>query len=382
MPRQVDSSLLQAQVNNDPNNTISSGGVSNILNNGRSGIPSITPQFILNAIMNLLSEIASATGIDLSSPTAFFTSLVTMILNGGSEITSFIGAVLQPLIDALVSLLGGIPIIGGAIDTLANFLGLTHTTANTGVTNAATAQSTAESALALASQTAAQIAAGSNMSYTDGFGRAIDPSAGTDLGADYSRDADSGSGTWATDGMGDAHATSSGATAQEFRDRNTVAVFATDKQAGSVVISTVPQAAGGFGTTSCRIGISLREDSAGTTKVVAYYDSGVVEIGYYLSGTYTQLGTQPVTQANGDLFEFHAGADPGSGYNDYNFEVLINNHVVYGVSDTGALSSKGVGSGFKYGGLIARLGNVVTGFFFTIQTACPDVQILNLFDRT
>jgi hypothetical protein len=68
-------------------------------------------------------------------------------------------------------------------------------------------------------------------------------------------------------------------------------------------------------------------------------------------------------------------------YDDYAFEVLLNNHVVYTVTDSGHASSKGVGGGFKYGGLIARLGNVVFGFF-TIQTAAPDVQILNLFDRT
>lgn len=289
-------------------------------------------------------------------------------------------AIIAAIINAIVAVLGPIPIIGSLVETLASFLGVTHTTAIAGVDNAATAQTTAESALALASQTAAQVAAGAGMSYSDGFGRTTDPTAQTDLGAAYNRDADSGSGTWGVDGAGNVHAVPSGSTPQEFRDHNTAAVFTTDKQAGSVVVSTPPQGAGGFGTLSCRTGISLRENAAGTTKVVAYNDSGVVEVGYYLSGVYHQLGTQAATQTNGDLFEFHAGCDPGTGYDDYAFEVLLNNHVVYTVTDSGHASQKGIGGGFKYGGLIARCGTVVF-FFATIQTAAPTVQIFNLFDR-
>lgn len=294
------------------------------------------------------------------------------------------GALGLALISYLVNLIGTfispLPIIGTAWDTFASFLGVTHTTANTATDIGNNAQSTAESALALASQTAAQVAAGSNMSYSDGFGRTTDPTAQTDLGTDYSRDADSGSGTWGVDGAGNAHATASGATPQEWRDRNTVAVFATDKQAGSVVVSTVPQAAGGFGTYSCRIGISLRENSAGTTSVSAYYDSGTMYIGYWVSGSYTQLGSMAITQSNGDLFEFHAGCDPGGGYDDYSFECLVGTQKL-SVTDSGHASQKAVGGGYKYGALRARNGTVQFGFF-TIQTAAPDVQILNLFDRT
>lgn len=63
------------------------------------------------------------TGIDLSSPQAFFLSLVTLIGNGGNAVAAFVKSIIQPLIDMIVNALtGGTGHIGNPIEMVQSLL--------------------------------------------------------------------------------------------------------------------------------------------------------------------------------------------------------------------------------------------------------------------
>lgn len=66
MPRQVDLNRANATVSNDPTNTLSASNVPAIVKSGIGQIPALTPQYIEQAIANLIKEIESAIGAAFS----------------------------------------------------------------------------------------------------------------------------------------------------------------------------------------------------------------------------------------------------------------------------------------------------------------------------
>jgi hypothetical protein len=316
-----------------------------------------------------------------------------------------IGTLLVDLILAQVALaLGNISILG-----VAPFAFLTqwghdlqqsasdaYIAATNAQTSADTAQDTADTATGIGTnaQYSADVAnagvallnaqlAGAGTVFTDTFNRG----AASNLGSDYDRTMGSGSGAWGPDGTGDVVWTIGGSTNQVCLDRISAAPATTKTQAISTVL-TSPPGAGQFGD-NARTKLGLRMDAAKTTYVVGIVDAGLVEIGYVNSGTYTRIGaTQSVTQANGDLWEFRAGAkDPTTGvYDDYRFELLQNNLTVCARVDGGHSSQAGSASSgwvgtYDYGAIIANAGTVQFGFF-TFQLAAPTIQVLTFVDRT
>lgn len=116
MPRQLDSSLLNAQVNNNPNNQISASSITNILSNAAQ-VPEITVQAIETAITQLLGYIEQVTGLDLN--------LLAQLLQGtfsGSEsiVADFVSA-FSKLLTTATSLTGSITDLWGQVQ---NFGGL------------------------------------------------------------------------------------------------------------------------------------------------------------------------------------------------------------------------------------------------------------------
>jgi hypothetical protein len=287
----------------------------------------------------------------------------------------FATAILSSLVDAIVSILGPIPIIGGIVTTLANFLGLTHTTANSATDIGTNAQYSADTANAGVALLNAQLA-GTGTIFTDTFNRA----AASNLGASYDRSMGSGPGTWGPDGSGNVVWAEAGSALQSCLDRVTAAM--TTKYQSIATVLTAKPRLGNSGADS-RIRLALRMNAAKNTFVQATLGPGTVELGYVNSGTYTRLGAAvTVPMANGDLWEFRAG----TAADDYEFVLLQNNLTVCNRLDSSHLSLAGsspatwVGT-YDYGAIIANAGAVVS-FFLTFQINAPTIQVLTVADRT
>ena len=287
-----------------------------------------------------------------------------------AELPGHIHEIFQQLVDALIAILGPIPIVGDVIENLANFLGLTNETAE----NAQSSADTANAAVALlrADQQ------GSGTVIKDDFDR----DATGDLGTDYHRTASSGSGTWGTDGAGNVHGAEGGSASRNFTDRHITGLEdgsgnPSVKQGMTVVLSTPPRAAGGFGTENAQVELKLRCNDANDTCVMAIIDGpSSVEIGLVVSGVYSRFGaSETLTQANGDRWEFIAGTEA----DDYEFVLLRNDVTVCSRVDGSHVSQ--LGTGYDHGALGAKFGTVVF-FGGTFQTPAPDVQVLTIYDRT
>jgi hypothetical protein len=291
-------------------------------------------------------------------------------------------AIIAAIINAIVAVLGPIPIIGGMVETLANFLGVTHNTANTAQATGEGAQASADTANVGVAILNAKLA-GTGLIFTDTFNRA----SASNLGTDYDRSMGSGSGTFGTDGAGNAVWSAGGATTQSCLDRVTTPMT-TKYQSIAVVMTNPPQSTSTFGTFPSDQQMALRMNAAKDTYVVAkMVGGGACEIGYVNSGTYTALGAQVFPgMNNGDLWEFRAGVATSGITEDYQFDLVQNGLTVCSRIDTSHLSLNGaapstwVGT-YDYGGLIAEAGTNVS-FFTTFQMPSPTLQALTVADRT
>lgn len=290
-----------------------------------------------------------------------------------SQLVSWVTSVLpaqilepfQDLVDALVSLLGRIPIVGPIITQLASMFGFMHE-------DTTVAQNTGNNANTAIAELKAQIDAGTGGALiTDTFDRAQDTSAGG-LGANWSQTYDSGSGTLGTSGTGTAHWTNVGTNSRTCRCRYTAMALNTDLQKAQVVLATEllnifvdPQ-----------ISLLLRMNAAEDAYLEARVDQGHAEIGYVVAGVYTRLGAQvTVTSAAGDLWEFRAG----TAADDYQFLLLQNGLTVVDRIDSGHASQKG--AAYRYFGAIAKAGAQVVGFISS-QKGPPDMQVVTATDYT
>src|ERR1700740_2429429 len=103
MPRQFDLFLQNAQLTNNPNNTLSAGALANIIH-GPPNLAQILENVLDNAVNNLLNAIDQVTGLNL-------VALAQMLQDefGGIDLSGLLsssGSAVQDLIDAISSALG------------------------------------------------------------------------------------------------------------------------------------------------------------------------------------------------------------------------------------------------------------------------------------
>lgn len=117
MPRQIDSSLLQAKVTNSPTSSISSAGVQSILNSGIAGIPELGIELIEQAVTSLLTDIQQVTGLDLQ----LLAQLLQGLFSGSENVVADFLSAFSTLLTTATSLTGSIQDLWGQVQ---NFGGL------------------------------------------------------------------------------------------------------------------------------------------------------------------------------------------------------------------------------------------------------------------
>lgn len=274
----------------------------------------------------------------------------------------FAEAILYSLIGAIVALIGPIPIIGTIVQNLANFLGLTHTTANS-------AQGSANTANSEIVTLKARLDAGtSGALITDTFDRA---SAST-LGASWTQTYESGSGTLGTDGSGAAHWAAAGGGSRFCTAVYNATTLGTDIQKAQIVLNT--EMLNYF--VKPEVWLCLRMDSTGDNYVTGMIYEGACEIGYVLSGSYTRIGSAAsIDSTPGDLWEF----DAGTATSNYEFVLVQNGFTVCTQIDSGPSSL--LGASYRHAGLVVRAGAQVVGFA-SQQRGHPDIAVFTATDYT
>lgn len=265
---------------------------------------------------------------------------------------------LEQLLEFLVSIVGSVPIVGGVVQTLANYLGIVTGKADD-------AQATAGAAL--------------QSTLTGDIVDNFDRAAASNLGGAYDRSETGSGGTFGTDGLGNAKSTTSGATTTHtWLDRRTTALT-TDYHVTAAVLATKPKA-GGVGGTDSATRLAGRMNTAKDTYVVGIVGSGQVEIGYVLSGTYTRLGSvASVSMGSGAArWDFRAGTG-STGDDPYTFELLKDNFTVCTRTDSSHLSQ--LGAGYEYGALISAAGIEIISAS-PVQMEAPTVQALAFSARS
>jgi len=66
----------------------------------------------------IIPIVKDLTGIDLSSPEAFFASIALLVINGGTAVAEFVKAIVQPIVDFIVNALTGGNGIGNPLELL------------------------------------------------------------------------------------------------------------------------------------------------------------------------------------------------------------------------------------------------------------------------
>lgn len=235
-----------------------------------------------------------------------------------------------------------------------------------------TAQYSADNANAAAAAIEARLNAGtSGMFWLDTFDR----DAASDLGPSYTRyTAGAGGGTFGTDGSGYARQTAGGgAASQDWIDQFNTPTN-TDKQQVTSVLNNPPQPGSNPGTASARHALICNANLAFNDRVQANVWGGSYEIGFYLSGTWTQVRSGGMTQADGDRYDFLS--NPA----DHSFILLRNLLEVDRWTDVGAVYPM-VDGNHRYAGMVNSAGTFVA-FWVTFQSNAPTVQQITIGDRT
>jgi hypothetical protein len=256
---------------------------------------------------------------------------------------------LQDLVDALITLLGHIPIIGPVITQLADIFGFLSD-------NTTVAQDSANNANAEIAALKAGIDAGtSGALITDTFDGAANTSA-NGLGANWDQTYDSGSGTYGRDGAGAAHWTNAGTNSQTCLARYSALALNTNYQIARFVLATaMPNY-----FVNPEMSLLLRMNSAKTAYVEGRIFNGSCEIGYVVGGSYTRFGaTVGITSSNGDLWELRAGTGTTADL-PYTFVLLQNGVTVCTRTDTGHVSQ--LGGSYLFSGMRVKAGAQVVGF--------------------
>lgn len=343
------------------------------------------PTIIIDGAIAVIKEL---TGIDLTSEVNFLESLATQIESGVQSALDLLHAILQPLVDAIVSVFGPIPIIGSAVETLANFLGFTKQTADaatvniqatqnavqTGATGVPTTDATGDTVQAAVANTAAQIAANAAalnalQTRSDGgansglvWGDEIETVQATGLDPAFW---DSGQYTEGDATIGfiavlDGHnagmvqVSAANAATQFFVYTGTNATSLTDYQNSKVVSAESMPSPGPLETRWASQDIYCRVSADKLSWVrVRFRSDGVVQFEYRVAGgTIAQLGA---TQGGVSPFGIGQtfGIEAGVGATVNAFRATINGKTVHQVTDSGNVTQ--VGSGFRGMGWGQRL---------------------------
>lgn len=278
-------------------------------------------------------------------------------------------AIIGALVNAIVAILGPIPVVGTIVETLASFLGLTHTTANDAVEIGTNAQASADNANVGVARLEGRVSSSDvpgGVFIDDTFDRS-----GSDLGTDYDQIyLDAGIGTVGTS-SNNAHWSTNGSDPRVCIARHLTPLF-TEYQGAQIVQDTVVATT----TNGASLEILLRCNATEDTYVVAHIGVSSVEIGFKLSGTYTRLGAAVGLFNNaGDRWTFKAGTDT----DDREFVLYQNTTEVCRRTDTGATSQ--FGTGYEFAGFVMAAGNNFFPPFFFAQTAPPDLQSFTAYDR-
>lgn len=256
---------------------------------------------------------------------------------------------IELLIELLIDVLDAVPIIGpplgNAVEYLANLFGLLKDKADN-------AQTTADSAM--------QLLAAENADLVDDFERAN----ATSLGSNWTQNYESGNGSL---GVKDGYAfwyESGGGT------RICRAVYNTPLDADNCSVRmTVAEKAIADVSSPPFLELIARSDSTAENCVVARINRTSVEIGYIISGTYTQMSSASLGQKGLNvLWEFVVGVD---GDPD-KFELRWSNYVVVSATDSGSVSPRG--SGQRHAGFAMRAGNGLTPVFVFAQKRPPNIS--------
>lgn len=282
----------------------------------------------------------------------------------------FAEAILFQLVGAIVALIGPIPIIGPIVQSLANFLGLTHTTANTATDNANNAQNSADNAntgvAQLNAQLAVIVAPPGGVVLTDNFDRT-----GDSLGTNYfQKYFGPGAGTLETDGN-NALWDITGSGSAICRAHH-ITPLTTNNQMCSIV-QTAPKNAS---NTDPNLQLILRANASMTECVTALVWFDAVEIGYVIADSYQRLGVvEALDSANGDRWEFRAGTEA----NNRQFLLYRNDGLVCDRTDVANLSI--MGSFNLFAGFGMQAGQTFVPFLGFIQSSPPEIQGWAAADR-
>ena len=233
------------------------------------------------------------------------------------------------------------------------------------------AQYTADNAYATAAAVEARLNAGASGYYfTDTF----DGDFATDLGTEYFRTTvGSGGGTYRSDATGLAHQTVPGTSLpQTWIDRHVTAT-ATLNQQVTTILNSVPNAAGGVGTEPARHTLMAHMNAANADRIEGRVENGFCAIGYTIASTYTEIDSRGIAMVGGDRWDIVTDATTHA------FILLRNNLPALRFDDVGHVYP--LDASHMFAGMANKAGTVVS-FFLTAQTNAPEVQSLNISDRT
>lgn len=275
-------------------------------------------------------------------------------------------APLQDLVNALITLLGHIPIVGPIITQLADMFGFLND-------NTTTAQGSANTANSEIAALKAQIDAGtSGALITDTFDRAADTGP-SGLGGNWNQTYDSGSGTYGTDGAGKAHWTEAGGGTRTCMNRYSALALNTDFQ---IIRFVLADAMRNY-TFDPNIALCGRMNAAEDTWVQATVWYNGCEIGYIVSGSYTRIGSSVgITSNAGDIWELKLGVGT-TGDDPYTFVLSQNTTTVCTRIDTGHVSQRG--ASYLYSAVQAHAGAAVVGFS-SAQRGPSDMNVFTATD--
>jgi len=303
-----------------------------------------TPQSLFQSAFELMEQfmrrvVEAIVGIFVPGPLG---SAFNQLKNWADNILrQWIIEPLEALVELLIDIIDTVPFIGppigNAIEDLANIFGLLKDRSNS-------AQQTADKAL--------QLLSGEDADISDDFER----SGATNLGANWTQNYGSGNGSLGVkDGY--AHWYPSGGGTRFCRAVNNT-TLTSDNGSVRFVLSGALQNI----SSPPFVELIARSDSTTENCVIGRINRTSVEIGYILSGTYTQLNSESFSGDPKGVWELS--------FNNDDFVLSLNGSVKVSATDSGSVSQRG--SSYRHVGFTMRAGNAVFLSVF-VQQPVPDI---------
>jgi hypothetical protein len=203
----------------------------------------------------------------------------------------------------------------------------------------------------------------------------FDGASGSSLGSNWTQTySGSGGGSYGLSGSGAAKWNTSGASARRSQNRYTFDTFDTDTQSVSVTLS----ANLGVSTIGSHPQVLLRGrvDATDAYAIEAQMQCTSVEIGYYVSGSYTRIGTAFGISGNtSGTWQLKIGTVSST----REYVLLHNNVTVLTRTESGTTSQ--LGASYRYAGFSAQAGVQWLGGLLFFQMAPPEVEAFGANDR-